>query len=387
MAIDNRKILIAIIIITLVLFPVVAFTTGPLRIVLGTLFVIFIPGYTLISALFPKKEDMGGIERVALSFGSSIAIVPLIGLILNYTPWGISLYPILISISIFIVVTSAISDYRQHKLSENERLSFLCKLNLPDMAAMNKFDKFLYVLLIVVVIASLVSIGYVVAKPKQDENFTEFYILGPEGKAENYPYEILLGDSADIIVTIINYEHKPASYLVEITIDGSENTGIDFGTLVHEEKREKEVGFTSPVLGNNQKVAFYLYQNDADDPYFDSPLHLYVDVVTFSILDSGGTPVNYIPYNKQGESIELSLKIVNTEHQPTNYRVEIKTGDTLYKQILTRELAYNEKWEDKVGFIPSVEEKQTVECWLFKGNETMPYYEQPISFTIESITP
>jgi len=29
-----------------------------------------------------------GIERVALSFGLSIAIVPLIGLVLNFTPWG-----------------------------------------------------------------------------------------------------------------------------------------------------------------------------------------------------------------------------------------------------------------------------------------------------------
>jgi len=33
-------------------------------------------------------EGIDGIERVALSFGLSIAIVPLIGLVLNFTPWG-----------------------------------------------------------------------------------------------------------------------------------------------------------------------------------------------------------------------------------------------------------------------------------------------------------
>ncbi len=74
MDVDNRKILIAIVVITSLLFPVVAFTTGPLRIALGLLFAIFFPGYTLLSALFPKRDNLSGIERVALSFGLSIAL-------------------------------------------------------------------------------------------------------------------------------------------------------------------------------------------------------------------------------------------------------------------------------------------------------------------------
>jgi uncharacterized membrane protein len=48
--------------------------------------VLFFPGYTLISALFPRKDSLSGVERLALSFGLSIAVVPLIGLILNYMP-------------------------------------------------------------------------------------------------------------------------------------------------------------------------------------------------------------------------------------------------------------------------------------------------------------
>jgi len=38
------------------------------------------------AALFPGKDDLDGIERIALSFGLSIAVVPLMGLALNYTP-------------------------------------------------------------------------------------------------------------------------------------------------------------------------------------------------------------------------------------------------------------------------------------------------------------
>ncbi len=52
----------------------------------------------LIIALFPKKGDLGGMERVALSFGLSIALTVPIGLLLNYTVWGLSLYAILLKI-------------------------------------------------------------------------------------------------------------------------------------------------------------------------------------------------------------------------------------------------------------------------------------------------
>ena len=131
MEIDNQKILIAIVIITLLLFPAVAFTSGGLRIALGLLFVLFFPGYTLLSALFPKRDDLDGIERVALSFGLSIAIVPLIGLILNFTPWGIRLYPILISITLFILVASGIAWYRRRRLAPAQRLSVVVNIKLP----------------------------------------------------------------------------------------------------------------------------------------------------------------------------------------------------------------------------------------------------------------
>jgi uncharacterized membrane protein len=70
-----------------------------LRIIIGLPFVLFFPGYALVAALFPKKGDLGSIERVAFSFGLSIAVTVLVGLILNCTPWGISLYPILLALT------------------------------------------------------------------------------------------------------------------------------------------------------------------------------------------------------------------------------------------------------------------------------------------------
>jgi len=85
MDIDNQRILIIIVVITLLSFPIVAFTTGALNIASCLLFTLFLSGCTLLSALFPKRDKLGGLERLTPSFG----------FILNYTPWGIKLCPIL----------------------------------------------------------------------------------------------------------------------------------------------------------------------------------------------------------------------------------------------------------------------------------------------------
>jgi uncharacterized membrane protein len=93
----------------------------PVRVLLGLLLVLFLPGYSLIAALFPRRDDLDGIERIALSFGLSIAVVPLLGLALNYTPFGIRLVPILITLSVFTVLLALAAGVRRQGLPEGER--------------------------------------------------------------------------------------------------------------------------------------------------------------------------------------------------------------------------------------------------------------------------
>ena len=87
-----------------------------LRYVLGSVTVLFIPGYVAIEALYPRDKDLSPLERLALSIGLSLAIVPLIGLLLNYTPWGIRLTPILASLTLYTLVVIMIAAYRKYKL-------------------------------------------------------------------------------------------------------------------------------------------------------------------------------------------------------------------------------------------------------------------------------
>ena len=82
--------------------------TKSLRVVLGLPFILFFPGWVTVSALFPEKRGLDFLERVAISFGLSIAIVPLLGLALNYTWYanpklGIRLWTVLPSLYIYII--------------------------------------------------------------------------------------------------------------------------------------------------------------------------------------------------------------------------------------------------------------------------------------------
>ena len=84
------------------------------RYVLGATFVLFLPGYTFIRALFPEKE-LDNIERAALSMGMSIALVPITGLILNYTPWGIRTTSVTLSLLALTTIFATAAIIREHQ--------------------------------------------------------------------------------------------------------------------------------------------------------------------------------------------------------------------------------------------------------------------------------
>jgi uncharacterized membrane protein len=280
---DNDLGLIGI--LTILLVVVIAFFPSTIaRIILGLPFLLFFPGYTLMAALFPKKGSLGGVERVALSFGLSIAVVPLIGLILNFTPWGIRLAPILISLAVFIIATSGVAWYRREKLAPEERFRVLFNVRLPSWQGQSMTDKVLSVVLVVAIVGAIGTLGYVVATPRVGEKFTEFYILGPDGKAENYPTELKVGEEGRVIVGIVNHEQVRTSYKVEVwisgekaklRIDGEDRDEIRV-ELEHEVGWEREVSFVPQKAGEGQKVEFVLYKEG--EPYFEEPLHLWIDV-------------------------------------------------------------------------------------------------------------
>jgi len=276
--IKNELLLIDILSLTLI--AIISLTPlKVVRIILGLPFILFFPGYTLIAALFPKRTQLDTIERVALSFGLSIAVVPLIGLILNYTPWGIRLYPILISLTGFIIVMSAIAWIRRLYILPAERLNISINIDFSSFATSSKLDRILTVILIGAIIAAVGTLIYVISTPKVGEKFTEFYILGEGGKAEGYPRELVVGEKGYVILGIVNHEYKTVSYTAKILIGDKTNRSIGPIILKDKEKWEKKISFTPTTPGKNIKVRFLLFRADQPGSRPYRSLHLWINVV------------------------------------------------------------------------------------------------------------
>jgi len=222
------------------------------------------------------KEQIGNMERIALSFGMSIATVLLIGLILNYTPWGITIESTLYSAASFIFLLSFIAWLRLSRLVEHERFNLESQMKLPSWRG-SIWDKALSVVLIVAIFGAIGTFGYVLATQKVGERFTEFYILNIEGEATDYPKELSVGEEGKVIVGIINHEQEAATYRIEVAINGVKDNESGPIFLENDAKWEMVMGFTPNIVGDNQKVEFLLYKEGQTEVY--QSLHLWIDIL------------------------------------------------------------------------------------------------------------
>ena len=259
--------------------------TGPARIALGLPFVLFVPGYVFIFALFPEKprrhSGIEAIERIALSLGMSIAIVPLIGLALNYTPWGIRLQPILVSLLIFVGGSALVGLYRWRKLEPERRHVIEFEVGWSSLGE-SRLDRALSIALGLSIVVAVGALIWAITTPKIGERFTEFYILGPGGMADEYPTNLTVNQTGMVILGIQNHEYENLTYFVEVwvvnqTWNEETNTTVYFWGILLDRfnvslpsrpikideqwtpQWEKNYTFSIPVAGRN-KLAFLLYK-------------------------------------------------------------------------------------------------------------------------------
>jgi uncharacterized membrane protein len=259
---------------------------------------LFFPGYTLVNALFVKKEDMGVLEQTTLSLVISIAITGLIGLALNFSHWGIGLQPVLYSITIFIALMSIIAWIRNKK----KVMTIELNLGLHGWQG-SRLNKFLIIISGVSILFTIVAVGYIVVKPKMGERFSEFYILGLDGQANDYPTEYIMNGNiitqvvysdgtvdansglGKVILGIVNHEQQSSIYSVKMMING-EAVNIDFDgstnnllgpiELQRGEKWQKEIEIVPNQTGTHQKVELSLFEGTKT--ISEESLYFWIDV-------------------------------------------------------------------------------------------------------------
>jgi uncharacterized membrane protein len=271
----NRTLLLNLTSILLVVL-VIFFPSNAVRIVVGLPFVVFLPGYVAMAAIYPGKGAIPGSERLALSCGISVATVIIIGLVLNYTPFRLNQEPVIFSLALFVLVASVTAWWRSRWLADEER--FAIEFTWISRAWSGSVrGKIVFVILGLLLVSVLGAQGYAIARPKITEAFTEFYVLGMSEDG-GYPTEMILGAENRVIAGIVNQENEKVSYRIEVRVNGVKNNEVGPIVLESGQRYETEVSCIPQIAGDNQKVEYLLYLDGNARPCLE-PLHLWVRVI------------------------------------------------------------------------------------------------------------
>jgi len=82
------------------------------RYILGSFFVLVVPGYALVRALYLGKE-IDNVERLGLSICMSMALSGIVAFFLNFSPWGILFLPLVLTLSMLMMFFATIAIVRE----------------------------------------------------------------------------------------------------------------------------------------------------------------------------------------------------------------------------------------------------------------------------------
>lgn len=247
------------------------------RVPLGLATVLFAPGYALVAALFPRHGQLDGVARAGLSFGLSVAVVPLLAWVVNALPWGLRPWPTAISLMLWLAFWASIALVRRARLPAD----------VADMApeidivgwwgGLARPMRLRYLLGSVAIVLVLASGAYALVAPDPSARLTEFYALGAEGLAESYPREVAPGQSMQVQLGIVNREGILGRYRVEARSAGQVLAQAGPIELADGGSWQAPLSYALPQAGADQQVDILLFRDGALDPY--RQLRLWVNVV------------------------------------------------------------------------------------------------------------
>ena len=270
-------ILIGVLIITFFLIGFEVY--GPLRIISGITVILFLPGYILQAALLPKNNEITSLKIVVLSIALSATVVPLVILILNYTPWGINVYSVMITLCIYTAVVCFIVIYRR-RISFKKRCNPSIAFKMLRLQVLPKWQEkaLLDRVFIVVLLLTAVFTGvcfHIFTAAHRSVPFSEFYMINNEGSTHGGFISSTNDGEMEVILGVVNHEHENAEYIIKVNINGNTQKAIGPFHLQDSEKLEEAVRFTPSLYQKLSKVEFILLKNSDQSVY--RSIHFWVN--------------------------------------------------------------------------------------------------------------
>ena len=312
----------------------------PIRVAFGFPLLFVLPGYALVAALFPERSaerasaeetadpSLGRrislLERGVLSVAASLALVPLVGMGLNFTAWGIRPVPVLAALSACTVALAVVAAVRRWNVPADDRFRVPVGRWYADARAWlfdaeTTLDTALNVAIAVSVLLAAGSVTYAVASPKPPQTYTEFYLLNETDDgtlvADEYPHNVTAGNAEEVVVGVQSHENERTNYTVVAQLqrvaarngsaDVIERRQLDAVPVVLSdgEARNWTHEVTPTTTGRNLRLQYLLYRGDPPaDPRVENAyreIHLWLNVTR----DDAGQPRNAAsqPRNAAGQ--------------------------------------------------------------------------------------
>ena len=295
------------------------------RIVLLAPALLFLPGFTLSTVLFPGRSleegsnsftgfasrtspseaeaaagervaRLGLIDRAAVSVGVSVALLPVFAFGFDIV-LGSVVGPIIVVTTAFSAVMAVLGGILRLRVPAGDRFEIPIRRWFDELATSVTDTSTGVAVVNVVLVGSVVlavgAVGIAFVAPQQGATFTEFAV-GTEQDGEfvsgDYPDDLAVGETAETAILIENHEGDPTEYSVvarfesveDGTVTAVEDAGefsvtVEPGATVVETHR-----VTRSMRGDDIRLRFLLYRGEP--PTDPSPanayrsVHLWVDV-------------------------------------------------------------------------------------------------------------
>lgn len=264
-----------------------------LRTIVALPLLLFLPGYFVVGALFPggstyyspmpwhanqpDEEQIDLFERLSLSYGVSLGLLPVVALLLSVTPWGVTLTTVVASLSAVVLFSAPMVVAHRAALPADETFEFPFRSWLSS--AMNGVtgdsfaDAAVNVGLAVIVIGALAATGGVILFPQVQSDYTELAVLTENAQgelvADAYPDTIEPGESVPLVLSVQNEGDRAESYVVVAQI---QRVGED-GEVLERKRVERfredvpagetwrvEHDVSTSLVGERLRLSYLLYE-------------------------------------------------------------------------------------------------------------------------------
>lgn len=305
--------------------PFVAST--PLRAVVVAPLLLFVPGYLFVSAAYPRRYDatgvprgaaasadeasaaapdhsesgIRGVERLVLSVGMTVAVLPLVGAATWALVGSLSARVGLFGLVAVSLAFGAAATLRRRRVPAAERFRtgplLLGRRLTAALDAPSTGGRLVNAFLAVAVLVATASMAYAFAVPTDGESYTTATLVTErdgEYVADGYPTSFTAGEPRQLTLQVTNHERAETAYTVAVGVEAVAETGDD--PTVTEWSEQERLQFAlrpgetvrrdhavaPAMVGEDRRLSYYLYRGDAPaEPSADSAyrsLHLWIDV-------------------------------------------------------------------------------------------------------------